>query len=105
MDHDALASEVEKRPLEESGGRFLLFVRQDLGVGRPGTAINADVGRLPPDAPLADAVVAMDPVADALDLPELFGIQMEEATGFGDLIALGLFFLFESGPFGQSFPT
>ena len=59
----------------------------DLGVGQARVVVDTDEDDLPAHATTALAIVAMDGVADAPDLAEALGIDVEQASRVGVLVA------------------
>src|SRR5690606_25215333 len=85
---DAETREPTQRALEEGRGTRSVLSGQDLGVGQARVVIDANEDRLPACALAAPAAIAVDPVPDPLDPPELLRIDVQEATGLLVLVAL-----------------
>ena len=75
-----------RRTVTESSRRLLGLVRKYFDEGRPGAGIDADVDGFVADSPLSDAVVAVDPMANGLDIAQPLGVQVEQATRFSQFI-------------------
>jgi hypothetical protein len=90
LELDAVAGEPGERPFEEGNRAGLALVRQDLGVRQARGVIDRDVQVLPADATVAvdhAGPAAGDAVADAGDLAELLGVDVDELTGTLALVA------------------
>ena len=61
---------------------------QDLGVGEPGTVVDADEHDLPADATFPAAAIAVDPVSDRPDAGEVLGVDVDQAARRAMLVAL-----------------
>ena len=80
-DGDAEALIMSHSRLEKGNGAIGLLVGLDLGEGDAGMIVDADVDKLPADAAavaLASAI-AGDAVADTLETPELFDVDVKES--------------------------
>src|SRR5687767_6095132 len=83
LDGDAMGLEEGEGAGEEGAGALLPLVGKNLGVGEAGGIVDADVQVLPADAAVFDhaAMLAGDAVADAVDLAELLGVDVDEFAG------------------------
>src|SRR5690606_3897617 len=68
---DAETREPTQRALEEGRGTRGVLPGQDLGVGQARVVIDTNEDRLPACALAAPAAIAVDPVPDSFDAPEL----------------------------------
>ena len=87
LDGDAQAGEPGDGALEEGDGTFLALVGQDLGVGKAGGIVDADMQEVPADAAAALGPVAGDAVADAVDPAELLDVEVDQLAGPCPLVA------------------
>lgn len=73
----------------KAAGGPLLFIRQHLGIGKPGSIIDGDVQAFPASAAFVALArpVAGDPVPDPVDPAELLGIDMDQFTRMLTLVA------------------
>src|ERR1700687_1000596 len=86
--HDAALTKPGYRPTQEGGGGFLELVGKDLDVGQTRMVVDTDMGELPAAASLVASPHARDAIADAVDAPELLGVQVQEVSGRGMLVAV-----------------
>src|SRR3954469_11313320 len=86
---DAEVRVVGDRGLEEGDRALLFLVRADLREGHPGGVVDADVDELPSDAPAfaLTGSIAGDAMADPVEAPELFDIDVDQFAGMLALVA------------------
>jgi hypothetical protein len=83
-----VAGKPGEGPLEKGDGGGLALVGQDLGIGQARSVVDRDMEVFPADAagPVS-AAVAGDAVADAGDLAELLGVEVDQLARPRALIA------------------
>src|SRR5215212_6483206 len=86
---DAEVRVVGDRGLEEGDRALLFLVREDLREGHPGGVVDADVDELPSDASAfaLTGSIAGDAMADPVEAPELFDIDVDQFAGVFALVA------------------
>ena len=97
IDSDAEASVVGVSGEQEGNGAFLLLIWKDIGPSDAGMVINGDVNEVPADALAAAmaAATAGDAMADRIETPELFDVEMDDITGRGALVSWARLLWFE----------
>src|SRR4029077_2782307 len=86
---DAEAFVVADRREQEGNCALLLLIWKDVGPRDAGVVIDGDVDELPADA-LAVAVAAAtagDAMADRIETPKLFDVEMDNLTGRRALVS------------------
>lgn len=87
-DLDAALREVPNGAAQEADGTLLGFIREDFRVGEPGAIVNGHMEHLPSQAARAPRAVAMNPMPDDPDFPELFHVEMQEVARGRPLVAI-----------------
>jgi len=86
-DRDPEGLEVIEGAREEGSSGLFALVGQDFGVGQARMVVDADVGDLEAGAEAAFLMSAGNARADAVETAELLGVEMEQVTGRGVLVA------------------
>src|SRR5947209_16204484 len=90
---DAQAGIVSDSHLEEGDSASLFLVLHDLAERDPGGIVDADMDKLPSDSFAARAQIALastiagDAMADPIELPELFDVDVDQFTRTLPLVA------------------
>src|SRR6266487_4440359 len=98
LDRDAALAKPRHRPVKEADGARAALIGEDLDVGETSGVIDADVAELPADDAAAAprhgclgqpaTAPAGDPMAGALEAPELLDVDVDELARPGALVAV-----------------